>query len=89
MKFVVGIFGSSDYRLIRWDGATETEIGSFDRAPSIRECCDALMDHHGTGNQPFSSREGSLDSLELSNQWPIPTRDMRLTDETMPWDDQQ
>jgi hypothetical protein len=88
MEFAIVRYDSSDWRLLKWDGSTETEIGAgWDHQPSLRECADALMDHHGTGSSPFSSREGSLDSLELSYQWPLATRDMTLTDETMPWND--
>lgn len=55
--------------------------------PSLREAANALMDYHGSGNQPFPSRDGTLDSLELAHQWPLSTRDMTIDDETLPWDD--
>jgi len=86
-QFTIGRYGVNDYRLVKYDGA-ETEIGTgWDHEPTLRECADALMDHHETGSSPFSSRTGTLDSLDLASQWPLPVRDMRLADETMPWDD--
>jgi len=82
-EFAVGRYGANDYRLYKYDG-TETEVGTgWDHEPTLRECATALLEYHGSGNQRFSSRDGTLDSIDLSSQWPIPTRDMTLTDETM------
>jgi len=86
IDFVLGRYGTDDWRLVKWDGSTEAEIGAgWASQPVLHECLTALMDHHGTGNSPFSSRESTTDSLVLANQWPLPTRDMTLADETMPW----
>jgi len=84
--FAVGVYGDSEDRLLKWDG-TETEIATWDHSPTHKECVTALMDFHGTGKSPFSSREGAIDSHVLTRDWPIPIRNMRLTDETMPWND--
>jgi len=87
-EWVIGIYGASDYRLVKWDGSTDTEIGSgWDHQPELEECIRALMDHHGTGGSPFSSRDGAVDAHLLSNEWPLSIRDMTLPDETLPWAD--
>jgi hypothetical protein len=87
-EFAIERYGSDDWRLLKWDGSSETEIGSgWPFKPTFEDCLRTLMDHHATGNQPFSSRDGAVDAHLLSSDWPLPTRDMTLTDETMPWDD--
>lgn len=85
-EFVIGRYGVGEWRLVRYDGSEET-VGSFDSMPSLEGCIDSLMDYHGTGNTPFSSRAGAIDAHILSNAWPVSTRDMTLADETLPWND--
>lgn len=85
-EFAVAVQEEEEYRLIKWDGATETEIASFSGDPTFSDAINALADHHSVGNSPFPSREAMIDSLELSHQWPVPTRDLRIGDETMPWE---
>lgn len=94
-EFAIARHGPDDYRLLMWDGSTETEVAGpnvsvtgWSDTPTLRDCATALMDHHGTGSSPFGSHEGTLDSLELANQWPLPTRDMTLDGETIPWNDE-
>jgi hypothetical protein len=85
IKFAIGYYGADDWRLVKWDGDNETEIGSgWTTEPSLDKCLTALMDHHATGNQPFSSREGTIESLLLANQWPLPTHDRKAGHE-FPW----
>jgi len=87
IEFALGRYDDG-WRLVKWDGNTEAEIETGrDTKPTLDECLSTLMTHHQTGNQPFSSQEGTIDSLLLSNQWPLPTRDMTLSDETVPWAD--
>lgn len=85
-QFAIGRYGSDDWRLVRYDG-TESEVGSWDFEPTLENCIDSLMDYDGTGNSPFSSRQGAIDSHVLSNDWPLPTRDMTISDERLPWND--
>ena len=86
-EFAIGRYGSDDWRLIKYDG-TEATIGNgwADR-PTLGDCITVLMDHHGTGSSPFSSRDGAIDAHVLGNQWPLPVRDMTVSGETMPWND--
>jgi hypothetical protein len=86
-EFAITRHGADDWRLVRYDGSEATVGNGWAAKPTLRQCASALMDYHGAGNQPFSSREGTLDTFEISNQWPVPTRDMTLSDETLPWDD--
>lgn len=87
--FVIARYGGEDWQLVKWDGSSETVIGTgWDHRPDLLECLTALMDHHGTGSSPFSSRQGAIDAHVLSHNWPLPTRDMMIEDETMPWDDE-
>lgn len=83
-EFAIARHGSEDWRLVQYDGS-ETEVSTWTSEPSLEQCIEALMDYHGTGNSPFSSRQGAIDSHVLLNDWPLQTRDMTLPDETMPW----
>lgn len=88
IEFVLGRYGSDDYRLVKWDGSTETQIGTgWADQPSFEQCINELADHHNVGDTPFSSRDGMVDSHILTNEWPLPIRDMTLDGETLPWND--
>lgn len=87
-EFAIGRYGSDDWRLVRYDGTEET-VETWTAKPTLEECITALMDYHGIGSSPFSSRQGVSDAHVLSNEWPLPTRDITLSDETMPWNDTQ
>jgi len=93
MKLAIGRYGADDWRLVRWDGTTETEIGpdgtanpasGWTEQPDLRDVLDALMDYHGEGSSPFSSREGTLDAIQLGNEWPLATHNREAGHE-YPW----
>lgn len=86
-EFAIGRYGADDWRLLRYDGSEET-VATWAAKPTLEECITGLMDYHGTGSSPFSSRQGAIDSHVLSNEWPLSVRDMTISDETMPWNDQ-
>jgi hypothetical protein len=89
-EFAIARYGPDDWRLVKWNGSEETEIGNgWGERPILEQCIEALLDHHGAGNQPFSSREGTIDANILSNDWPLATRDMTVDGETLPWNDAQ
>jgi hypothetical protein len=74
-EFAIGRYGDNDFRLIKWDGSVRTEIGDgWPDRPSFEEQLQALFDHHGVGNSPFSSQEATIDSLILSDSH-VPTTD--------------
>lgn len=87
-EFAIAIHGVDDWRLCKYDSKKETTvISEWSTKPNLGDCLTALMNHHSTGDQPFVSRKGALDCLQLSNQWPLPTRDMTLDDSNLPWND--
>jgi len=92
-QFAIGRHNSGDWRLVKWDGSTETEIGpdgssnpssGWGDEPTLRDVLDALMEYHGPGNSPFSSREGTKDSIQIANDWPLPAHD-REAGHKYPW----
>jgi len=85
IQFAIAQHAPNDYRLVKHDGTTETEIDNWDHDPTLDEALAAVMDHHSVGNAPFSSRESTIDSIVLSNQWPLSKRDLQIDGETLPW----
>lgn len=88
-EFAIGMYGSSDYRLIRNVSGVETTIGTWSQSPTFEMCLNGLADFHGSGSQPFGTREAVVESHILSQKWPLNVRDMTLPDETLPWNDEE
>lgn len=82
-EFAIGRYGTDDWRLVRYDGS-EAEVATWANEPTLEQCIEGLMDYHGTGSSPFSSRQGAIDSHVLSNEWPLPTHD-REAGHKFPW----
>lgn len=81
-EFAIGRWADSDYRLVKWDGSSTTEIGSgWDHRPTFEEQITALMGHHGVGDSPFNSRDAAIDAHVLSGSH-TPLIDK---DENHPW----
>jgi hypothetical protein len=85
MEFAIGRYGSDDWRLLRYDGSQNT-VDTWNKKPTLGMCIEGLMDYHGTGDSPFSSRQGAVNSHVLSNEWPLPVRDLTIPDETLSWE---
>lgn len=87
-EFAIARYGASDWRLVKWDGSAETEIATWAHDPTFEEQLRGLSNHYSIGNSPFPSKDSMIYSHVLTQQHPIPTRDMTLADEVMPWNDE-
>lgn len=83
--FAIGRYASNDYRLVKWDGSGETEIGNeWSYSPEFEDMITALMDHHGVGDSPFNSRDAAVDAHLLGSTH-IPEIDKKA-DHPWPWE---